>query len=63
MTATTSSVTSAQAKLKFSQRLILAPLPCQQYITRQNTVNGVTIMLFMPSALLPAVSIQAEKVS
>ena len=63
MTATTSSVTSAQAKLKFSQKLILAPLPCQQYITRQNTVNGVTIMLFMPSALLPAVSIQAEKVS
>ena len=37
MTATTSSVTSAQAKLKFSQRLILAPLPCKQYITRQNT--------------------------
>ena len=63
MTATTSSVTSAQAKLKFSQRLILAPLPCQQYITRQNTVSGVTIMLFMPSALLPTVSIQAEKVS
>ena len=34
-----------------------------EYITRQNTVSGVTIMLFMPSALLPTVSIQAEKVS
>ena len=37
--------------------------PIQWAVMNGDEVSGVTIMLFMPSALLPTVSIQAEKVS
>ena len=37
--------------------------PIQWAVMNGDKVSGVTIMLFMPSALLPTVSIQAEKVS
>ena len=37
--------------------------PIQWAVMNGDEVSGVTIMLFMPAALLPTVSIQAEKVS